>query len=90
MRDVFKIVAFAAFSLVSLLMLIITARTLSVTTREIEAEECKPIDTDFIKADSQLLSRFQEAIRIPTISRNPGDYNIKELLDIQRHIKSCK
>ena len=68
-------------------MLVITARTLTLTTRDVEFEECKPLDTDFIKGDKQLIERFQKVIRIPTISRNPGDYNTEELLQIYKHIR---
>ena len=85
-----KTFLFILFGLVFTLMLVITTRTLALTTRDVKFEECKPLDTDFIKADKKLIERFQKAVRIPTISRNPGDYNTEELLQIQKHIRQCK
>ena len=88
--EVGKNVIFLLFALIFLVMVIITARTLTISNREEELEECTPMDTDFIKADKDLVGRFRKAITFQTISRNPGDYNRKELLEIQDYIKSSE
>ena len=85
-----KSIVFTLFALIFLVMVIITARTLTLTAREEELEECTPMDTDFIKADKQLIGRFCKAITFKTISRNPGDYNRAELLQLQDYIKNGK
>lgn len=50
------------------LLAVMLIRTATFPSKQPEVTECKALDTDFIQADKDLKRRFQEAIRIQSIS----------------------
>ncbi|XP_041459504.1 N-fatty-acyl-amino acid synthase/hydrolase PM20D1-like [Lytechinus variegatus] len=50
------------------LIAVLLIRTATFPSMQPEVTECKALDTDFIQADKDLKRRFQEAIKIQTIS----------------------
>ena len=75
---------------ITALFIICLLRTLLLTHRTVHQPSCKSEDADFIAAGEELVDRFRHALRIQTISRNPGDYNTKELIELQRFIQKGK
>lgn len=74
-----------------IIMAIVVIRTFTWHIRAIDKQECKSVDTDFIKADRNLLSRFQQALKFKTVSTLPGDarHNVAlqmQLLQLQKYI----
>ena len=76
------------------LFLVVTAivliRTLTLAPKNVTEQECNPLDSDFIKADNELLKRFQTALQFATVSRSTIDLNTVELLKLQNFIKQSK
>eukprot|EP00057_Strongylocentrotus_purpuratus_P011124 XP_011665598.1 PREDICTED: probable carboxypeptidase PM20D1 [Strongylocentrotus purpuratus] len=54
-------------------------RTATFPSKQPEVTECKALDTDFIQADKDLIRRFQEAIRIQSISWSRFEIELDEV-----------
>ena len=72
------------------LLVIVIIRTFTLAPRKISAPECKPYDTDFIKADGNVVKRFQQALRFKTVSTAPHVYNAEELVKLREFIVKCE
>ena len=70
----------------TVLVLLVVVRTFSVGRRGVEEAECTPLDTDFIKADSDVIHRFQGALRIRTVSHRLEEQEYGELMRLQNYI----
>lgn len=55
-----------------------------------EVPACKASELDFLKADSERISRFQSLVRIPTISKAPRDYDREQLLRLHQQIRQSQ
>ena len=78
------------FLIFSIVLVIVIVRTFTLAPRKISAPECKPYDTDFIKADRDVVQRFQQALQFQTISYSPHVYNRDELVKLREFIIKCK
>ena len=85
-----KHVCITLTTLFCVVVTIVLVRTFTLTRRNIDVSDCSPFDSDFIEAgiESDKLKRFQEALRIQTIAREPGDYNRIELRQLVDYIIS--
>ncbi|XP_030827980.1 N-fatty-acyl-amino acid synthase/hydrolase PM20D1 [Strongylocentrotus purpuratus] len=61
------------------LLTIMLIRTATFPSKQPEVTECKALDTDFIQADKDLIRRFQEAIRIQSISWSRFEIELDEV-----------
>ncbi|BFZ10867.1 hypothetical protein BsWGS_13906 [Bradybaena similaris] len=64
---------------VLILLIIIAARTISLSRHIPPVVECKATDDDFIALSEPRLARFQKALQFETVSRDLDDYNRNEL-----------
>lgn len=72
------------------LLVVVLIRTFTLQPRTIKAPECKPLDTDFIQADKNLVGRFRKALQYQTVSWAKHDYNSSELTKLREFIKTSK
>jgi len=87
--EVIKQVVYTAMFVVLVVTAAVIVRTFTVKPRTILAPPCTEDESGFIRADKEMIKRFQTSLKFETISWEPGVYNVEELLNIQEFIKSC-
>lgn len=90
MLNVKRALIFALFVIV-LIFAVVVIRTFTLRTRQLDIKSCLKSDLDFIEIgpDSEALKRFQKALRMQTVSREPSDYNRAELNSLVDYIVSA-
>ena len=71
---------------ITVIIVVIVLRTATLKPRSIKGPPCKPEDSDFIRADKNVITNFRTALSFQTISKAPHDYNIEELLKYQQFL----
>ncbi|CAH1783895.1 unnamed protein product [Owenia fusiformis] len=71
-----------------ILFLIIIIRTLTFGDKPPGVIDCDPKDTDFIKAEGDVLENFRKALQFETIARKEHDFNREPMLQYVEFIKS--
>ena len=77
-------------TVLAIVTVIVIIRTLTLVPLNKGEKECKPLDSDFIKADRELLKRFQGALQFQTISRSASEISTTELRNIQTYIRKSR
>lgn len=62
-----------------ILFVVLTVRTVHFSRTSPPVKECKATDSDFISLSDVMLSRFQNALSIKTVSKDVNNYDREEL-----------
>ena len=90
MIKLLRSVVYAFLTVLYVIFLMCLGRTLFLPDRTSHKAPCISDDADFIATDTDMVDRFRGGLQIPTISRQRGDLNTKELIDIQQFIQKCR
>ena len=75
---------------ISVILIIITVRTVIFSFSPTPPEPCLTTDEDFISLSEKRLANFQTALRFKTVSKSKGNYNRDELTKFGKFIVSCE
>lgn len=85
-----KTLCFVITIVCTTIITIVIIRTIALKTRQHDVPPCAPSDLDFIDVGmgTERLKRFREALRFQTVSKEPGEYNRRELDRFVKYILS--
>lgn len=81
----FSVLFRISFAISLAIFTVVLIRTFSFK-KPVPVLKCSEAEKDFIRASAEVLQRFSDSIKIPTVAYDVGKYDEKALLDMHQHI----